>query len=78
MAAIADAVERGGPIVAAHHRLAIDDARACAQAGLPLDDEGEAVGQVLARTAVELHPIAVLARDHAEAVVLDLMQPHLA
>jgi len=36
-------------------------------------NQREAVGQVVARSAVELHPRAILARDHAEAIVLDLM-----
>ena len=43
-----------------------------------LDDEREAVGQVIARPAVEPHPLAVLAGDDPEAVVLDLVQPQLA
>jgi hypothetical protein len=32
-------------------------------------------GEVIARTAVEPHPLAVLARDDAEAVMLDFVQP---
>jgi hypothetical protein len=43
-----------------------------------LDDEREAVGEVTARPAVELHAVAALARDHAETVVLNLMQPLIA
>jgi hypothetical protein len=38
-------------------------------------NERKAVGQVVTRTAVELHPLANLASDNAETVVLDLMQP---
>jgi hypothetical protein len=38
----------------------------------------EAVGQVIARPAVELHPFAGLARDNLKAVVLNLVQPNLA
>jgi len=63
------------PVVTARHRLAVDDAGARAQPSEGLDDEREALGQVIARPAVELHPPAVLAGDHAEAVVLDLVQP---
>jgi hypothetical protein len=40
-----------------------------------LDDEREAVGQVIARPAVELYPSTVHAGDDPEAVVLDLVQP---
>jgi len=63
------------PVVTAGHRLPIDDAGLRAQARERLDDQGETVGQVIARPAVELHPLAVLAGDHPEAVVLDFMQP---
>src|SRR5436190_882215 len=38
----------------------------------------EAVGQVVAWTAVELHPRAVLAGDDPEAVLFNLMQPQAA
>ena len=48
------------------------------QCGERLDDEREAVGQVIAQPAVELHPFAVLAGDHAKPVVLDLVEPQLA
>jgi hypothetical protein len=40
-----------------------------------LDDEGKAVSQVVARPAVELHPLAGLASDDPEPIVLDLVQP---
>jgi hypothetical protein len=43
-----------------------------------LDDQREAVGQVVARSAVEPHAVAVLAGDDAETVVLDLVQPRSA
>jgi hypothetical protein len=43
------------------------------QVGQSLDNEREAVGQVVAWPAVELHPLAFLAGDDPEAVVLDLM-----
>ena len=43
-----------------------------------LDDQREAVGQVIAGAAVELHPCAILSGDDAEAVVLDLVQPQRA
>jgi len=40
-----------------------------------LNNQREAVGEVIARTAVEPHLRAGLAGNDAEAVVLDLMQP---
>jgi hypothetical protein len=43
-----------------------------------LGDQREAVGQVVAGAAVEPDAVAVLARDDAEAVVLDLMQRRVA
>ena len=62
-------------VVIAGDGFTIDDSRARAQAGERIDDQREAVGEVVTRTAVEPHPRAVLARNDAEAVVLDLMQP---
>lgn len=53
------------------------DARPRAQTSEGLDDERKAVGQVVTRPAVELHPLAFFAGDHPEAVVLDLMHPLL-
>jgi len=38
----------------------------------------EAVGQIVAWTAVELHPLAGLASDNPKAVLLDLVQPVFA
>jgi len=67
------AVEARDTVLAARHRLAVDDAGAGAQLVQRLHNQREAVGQVVARSAVELHPRAILARDHAEAIVLDLM-----
>ena len=75
---MADAIEARHAVVVAADRLAVDDAGARAQPSQRLDDQGEAVGQVVARTAVEPHAVAVLARDDAEAVVLDLVQPRVA
>src|SRR5262249_25098149 len=46
-----------------------------AQACQGLDNQREAAGEIVARTAVKPHPRASLARNDAEAVVLDLMQP---
>src|SRR5258707_4363371 len=47
VAAIADAVEARHAVVAAAHRLAVDDAGARAQAGKGLDDQREGIGQVV-------------------------------
>ena len=75
--AMTDAIERCDAVVIARHCLAIDDAGARAQSGQGLDDSREACGQVVSRTAVEFHPLAVLAGDDPEAVVLDFVQPQI-
>src|SRR6516225_352533 len=75
MAAVANEIERGNAVVIAGNSLAIDDAGARAQACQRLDDQWEAASEVVARTAIEAHSLAVLAGNDAEAVVLDLVQP---
>src|SRR2546423_6997434 len=75
MPPIPDAVEARHAVLVAAHGLAVDDTRARAQPGERLDDQREAVGQVVAGAAVEPHALAILARDDAEAVVLDLVHP---
>src|SRR5262249_40643429 len=55
--------------------FAIDDAGARAQACQRLNNQREATGEIVARTAIEPHPLAVLAGNDAEAVMLDLVQP---
>src|SRR5262249_24236035 len=59
-------------------RLAVDNAGAGVQACQRVDDQREATGKFISRTAVEPHLRALLARDDAEAVVLDLVQPQAA
>src|ERR1700730_1435428 len=75
---VTDAVERRYPILAARDCLSVDDAGPGAQLGDPLDDERKSVGQVIAWPTVQLHPLAVLAGNDPEAVVLDFVQPLLA
>jgi hypothetical protein len=73
MVLIANALEARGAVLAARHRLAVDDPRARAQLGERFDDEREAVRQGLSPGRLyRLDPLAVLAGDHPEAVVLDL------
>jgi hypothetical protein len=43
-----------------------------------LDDQREAAGEVVARTAIEPHSWAVLPGDDSEAVVLDFVNPQAA
>jgi hypothetical protein len=78
VAPVADAVEHCEPVVIAGNRLAVDDARAGAQVFQRLDNQGEAVGEVVARTAIEPHPCPVLAGDDPEAVMLDFVNPEAA
>src|SRR5262249_37305041 len=68
-------IERGDTVVIAGDSLAVDDAGARAQACQRLDDQREAAGEIVARTAVEPHLRASFAGNDAEAVVLNLMQP---
>jgi hypothetical protein len=51
------------------------DAGARAQAGQRLDNQGEALGEIIARAAVELHLRAFLASNDPKPVVLDLENP---
>src|SRR5262249_38420139 len=68
-ALVPDEVERGQAVVIAGDGFAVDDARARAQACQSLDDQREAMGEIVARTAIEPHLCAVLAGDNAEAVM---------
>ena len=63
------------PLSFAGDSFAVDDAGTRAQAGQRLDDQREAASEIIARTAIEPHPLAVLASNDAEAIVLDLVQP---
>jgi hypothetical protein len=75
MVAIANEIERGNAVVIAGDSFTVDNAGARAQACQRLDDEREAMGEVIAGTAVEPHLCAVLARNDPKPVVLNLMQP---
>jgi hypothetical protein len=68
-------IEIGLAVLPAHHRFAVDRDRAGAKRAQRLDDEREAIGQVIARTAVELHPLVVLTGYDPKPVVLDFVQP---
>ena len=74
-AVVTDEIERGNTVVIAGDGFTVDDAGARAQACQRLDDQRETTGEIVARTAVEPHPLAVLAGNDAEAIVLDLVQP---
>src|SRR6516162_3532847 len=67
---VANEIERGNTVVIAGDSFAIDDARARAQACQRLNDQREAVREVVPRTAIERHLRAVLAGNDAEAVML--------
>jgi signal transduction histidine kinase len=75
---VTDAVEQRYPVLAARNRLSVDDAGSRVRLGDRVNDERKSIGQVIARPAIELHPLAVLSCDNAEPVVLDFMQPLLA
>src|SRR5262249_39912636 len=65
-----DTVERGNAVVVASDSFTVDHAGARAQPGERINDQREATSEVVGRTAVEPHPLAVLAGNDAEAVVL--------
>jgi enoyl-CoA hydratase len=75
MAPVADAIEARDAVLAARDRLAVDDAGSRAQLRQRPDDQREAIGQVVARPAVEPHPLAILAGDDPKPIVLDFVQP---
>src|SRR5262245_8167344 len=70
-----DEIERGNAVVIAGDSFAVDNAGARAQACQRLDDQREAVGEVVAWTTIKPHLRAGLAGDNAEAVMRDFMQP---
>src|SRR5215831_3623988 len=65
----------GGARPAFKLKSAADNAGARAQACQCLDDQREATRELVARTAIEPHPLTILASNDAEAVMLDLVQP---
>src|SRR5262245_52505639 len=75
MAAVADTIEGSDAVVITGNGLAVDDAGARAEARQGLDDEREAIGEIVARTAIKPHLRALLPGNDAEAIVFDLMQP---
>ena len=74
-AVVTDEIERGNPVVIAGDGFAVDDAGARAEPSQRLNDQREAAGEIITRTAVEPHLCALLAGNDAETVVLDLVQP---
>ena len=75
IASVTDKIERGNTVVIAGDSFAIDDAGARAQAAQRLDNQREAMGEVIAGTAIEPHLRTFFASDDPKTVVLDLMQP---
>ena len=65
----------GGARPAFKLKSAVDDAGAGAQACQRLDDQRKATRELVARAAIEPHPLTILASNDAEAVMLDLVQP---
>ena len=65
-------------VVIAGNSFAVDNAGARAQPGQRFDDQREATGEIVAWTTIEPHPLAILAGNDTEAVVLNLMQPQAA
>ena len=78
MALVANEIERRHAVAVARHSLAIDDAGTRAQMSQRLSNQWEAASQIVARPAVEPHPLAILPGDNSKAIVLDFMYPKLA
>src|SRR5437763_17150139 len=70
MAAVADAIERSNAVVITGNRLSVDNAGAGAQAGQGLNDQREAIGEVIARPAIAPDIDAMLARTDTEPIGL--------
>src|SRR5262249_43088031 len=60
---VPDEIERGDTVVIAGDSFTVDDAGARAQMGQRIHDQREAASEIIARTAVEPHLRAVLARN---------------
>jgi hypothetical protein len=75
---VSKALEVRDADVVAGDRLAVDDDRAKAQSRQSFDDEWKPPRQVIARSAVKTNPMAILAGDHPEPIVLDLVKPQRA
>jgi hypothetical protein len=69
-----DHLEAGDHVSAARHASRVDDAGPRAQPRERLNNQREAMGQA----GFGASPACLLASDHPEAVVLDLVQPVLA
>ena len=74
-AVMTDEIERGNAVVIAGDSFAVDNAGTRTQPGKRINDQREAAGEVITRTAVKPHLRALLAGNDAEAVMLDFMQP---
>jgi hypothetical protein len=70
VAAMPKTIKRRHAALVAGDGLAVDDAGARPRPRQRVDDQREAAGQVVARPAVELDPLAVLAGDDADASCL--------
>jgi hypothetical protein len=69
-ALVTDEIKRGNAVVIAGDCLAVDDARARAQVRHRLNDQREAVGEIISRTAVEAHPWAIFPGDNPKSIML--------
>jgi hypothetical protein len=73
VAPVPDALEHRNSVLAACHRLAIDDARPGAQPPDGLDDQRKAECEVVTWAAVEAYALGILACDDPDAVMFYLM-----
>jgi hypothetical protein len=64
MTAVANEIERSDPVVITGDCLAVNDAGARAQAYQCFDDQRKAVGEIIARAAVEAHLLRAMTQNH--------------
>jgi hypothetical protein len=73
IAPVTDTIKVGDAVRPARDGLPVDNAGARAQRGQGLHYERKAPSQVITRSAIQPHSLAVLPSDNPEAVVLDLV-----
>jgi hypothetical protein len=76
MPAVPDAIEGGDTIIPARDRFPVDNAGPGPQPREGLDNQREASSQIIARPAVEPDPVALLAGNNPEPIMLDFVQPY--
>jgi hypothetical protein len=75
MAPVADAIKASHSPVVAHNRFAVDETGPTTQLLDRFDDEREAIGQIVAWSAVEPNLRPILPSNAPDSIVLDFVHP---